>query len=174
MTITEHFFGLIQCYSEVGDCRIGDFSFNIMLIIPLYILVITIIIGCLYALWFPYYKKAILSTEFESYGNERKYGEAIIREQEDEFSSSRGAIALFSFIGTVFLILNSIIYVNTNLLEEGMNYAILYLVMKYGAPFMMFCIFIASVIGLIKQYWWDTPAEPEQLLDSIVSQGEPQ
>jgi len=80
MTITEHFFGLMQCYSEVGDCRIGDFSFNIMLIIPLYLLIATVIIGCLYALWFLF----------------RKY------------------------------------------------------------------------------LWWDTPAEPEQLLDSIVSQGEPQ
>ena len=56
MTITEHFFGLIQCYSEQGICNIGNYDFNIMLIIPLYILVITIILGCLYAIWFPFRK----------------------------------------------------------------------------------------------------------------------
>ena len=56
MVITDHLFGLIQCYSEVGDCRIGDYSFNIMLMTPLYLLIATVIIGCLYALWFPFRK----------------------------------------------------------------------------------------------------------------------
>jgi hypothetical protein len=56
MTITNHFFRLIQCYSEVGDCRIGEFSFNIMLMTPLYFLIIIVIIGCLYALWLSFRK----------------------------------------------------------------------------------------------------------------------
>ena len=35
MVITNHLFGLAQCYSEVGDCRIEDYSFNIMFMLPL-------------------------------------------------------------------------------------------------------------------------------------------
>lgn len=34
--------------------------------------------------------------------------------------------------------------------------------------------FFIGVIKLIKQLYSDTPAEPEQMFDSIVSQGEPQ
>lgn len=79
MTITEHFFGLIQCYSEQGICYFRDFEFNPGFLVLFYFFIAAVIIG-----------------------------------------------------------------------------------------------FLLATIQLIKQLWWDTPAEPEQLLDSIVSQGEPQ
>lgn len=42
--ITNHFFNLIQCYSEVGDCSIGYYSFNIMLLPVMYLALIGLII----------------------------------------------------------------------------------------------------------------------------------
>ena len=44
MTISNHLFGLIQCYSEVGDCRVFDHSFNIMLMFPIELLIYSVII----------------------------------------------------------------------------------------------------------------------------------
>jgi hypothetical protein len=51
MVITEHLFGLIQCYSEVGVCSIGDHNFNIMLMTPLYMLIALVIVSLLMFLW---------------------------------------------------------------------------------------------------------------------------
>lgn len=50
--ITKHLFGLIECYSEVGDCRIDSFSFNpiwLFLIYPLIGIVICFLIFYLYS-----------------------------------------------------------------------------------------------------------------------------
>ena len=40
--ITEHFFGLIQCYSEQGRCILGNQEFNIMLMPLLYLGIIVL------------------------------------------------------------------------------------------------------------------------------------
>ena len=48
--ITNHFFNLIQCYSEQGVCYFRDYSFGIMssaIVLLLWMLLITYIIGFL-------------------------------------------------------------------------------------------------------------------------------
>jgi len=60
-------------------------------------------------------------------------------------------ILILSGVGTFFLILNSLFFVN-NIPSGGYGYGILYLVMKYFAPLMMLAVFISSIYGKIKQY----------------------
>jgi len=51
MTITNHFFGLIKCYSEQGICYIGNYDFNIMFISIIYLVIIFIIATVLFYLY---------------------------------------------------------------------------------------------------------------------------
>lgn len=51
MTISNHFFGLIQCYSEQGTCYIGNYNFNIMFISVIYLLIILIVATILFYLY---------------------------------------------------------------------------------------------------------------------------
>lgn len=52
MTITNHFFGLIQCYSEQGVCYMGEyFEFNPGLLVLLYVAIGLVILSIIFTLW---------------------------------------------------------------------------------------------------------------------------
>lgn len=59
------------------------------------------------------------------------------------------SIMILSGVSLCFLILNSKIFVH-NICSEGYVPCTFYIVMKYIAPLMMFCLLIASIYGAIK------------------------
>ena len=62
---------------------------------------------------------------------------------------NRDSIILLSGVSLLFLILNSKIFVH-NICDKGYVPCIFYIVMKYYAPLMMFCLLIAAIYGAIK------------------------